>query len=100
MLKLLLGRDWTANRTLVLSQIADDVKNGRGGRILMVPELISHDTERGLCAAAGAAMPRFCPLPALQGEWRIWWAAPRRNAWITAAGWLPWLRRPVSSIAN
>ena len=59
MLKLLLGRDWTANRTLVLSQIADDVKNGRGGRILMVPELISHDTERRLCAAAGDTASRY-----------------------------------------
>ena len=59
MLKLLLGKDWTANRCAVLSQIADDVKKGLGGRILMVPELISHDTERRLCAAAGDTASRY-----------------------------------------
>ena len=53
MLTLLLGKDWIANRDRILSMVARDVKNGQGNRILMVPELISHDTERRLCAAAG-----------------------------------------------
>ncbi|MBQ9168613.1 MAG: exodeoxyribonuclease V subunit gamma [Oscillospiraceae bacterium] len=59
MLKLLLGKDWTANRDEILRQISEDVRAGRGGRILMVPELISHDTERRLCAAAGDTASRF-----------------------------------------
>lgn len=59
MLKLIIGPDWTANRDLILSMIAEDVKDRMGGRILMVPELISHDTERRLCAAAGDTASRF-----------------------------------------
>ena len=59
MLTLLLGTDWTANRDKVLSMIAEDVAQEKSGRILMVPELISHDTERRLCEAAGDTCSRF-----------------------------------------
>ena len=59
MLTLLLGTDWTANRDTILSMIAQDVSQCKGGRILMVPELISHDTERRLCEAAGDTASRF-----------------------------------------
>lgn len=59
MLTLLLGTDWTANRQAVLDMISRDVAEEKGGRILMVPELISHDTERRLCAAAGDTASRF-----------------------------------------
>lgn len=59
MLHLLLGKDWTANREAVLGRIAADVKNRRGNRILMVPELVSHETERLLCAKAGDTSSRY-----------------------------------------
>ncbi len=59
MLTLLLGTDWVANRTEILNRIARDVREEKAGRILMVPELISHDTERRLCAAAGDTCSRF-----------------------------------------
>lgn len=59
MLQLILGRDWTANRDVILRLIAEDVKQEKSGVILMVPELISHDTERRLCAAAGDTASRF-----------------------------------------
>lgn len=59
MLHLLLGQDWTANREEILKRIAADVKNRQGNRILMVPELISHDTERRLCAWAGDTASRY-----------------------------------------
>ena len=59
MLKLILGADWTANRRWVLESIASDVHSKRPNRILMVPELISHDMERRLCVAAGAAASRY-----------------------------------------
>ena len=59
MLHLLLGRDWTANRDEILRRIAADVHHRRGNRILMVPELISHDTERRLCLAAGDTASRY-----------------------------------------
>ena len=48
MLRILMGRDWTANRDAVLRRIADDVKQRKSGCILIVPELISHDMERML----------------------------------------------------
>ena len=59
MLRLLLGSDWIAVKNEILGRIADDVAAQRGGRILMVPELISHDTERRLCEAAGDTASRF-----------------------------------------
>ena len=59
MLKLLLGKDWTHNRKLLLERITADVKAHRSGRIFLVPELISHDMERRLCEAAGDTASRF-----------------------------------------
>lgn len=59
MLHLLLGRDWTANRDEILRRISADVHQKKDGRILMVPELISHETERRLCAAAGDTASRY-----------------------------------------
>ena len=59
MLTLLLGTDWISNREYILNMIASDVQAERGNRILLVPELITHDTERRLCAAAGDTASRF-----------------------------------------
>ena len=59
MLKLILGTNWIFNRDKILSYISDDVKNCRPGRVLIVPELISHDMERNLCIVAGDAASRF-----------------------------------------
>lgn len=59
MLTLLLGIDWTENKRTILDMIAQDVAMQKDGRILMVPELISHDTERKLCQAAGDTTSRF-----------------------------------------
>ena len=59
MLNLLLGTDWVANRDAILNRIASDTKNKCGNRILIVPELISHDTERRLCDFAGDTASRY-----------------------------------------
>ena len=59
MLHLLLGTDWTANRDEILGRISRDVKSEKGGWILLVPELISHEAERQLCAEAGDTASRF-----------------------------------------
>ena len=59
MLTLLLGTDWIANRDAILNMVAADVANEAAGRILLVPELISHDMERRLCEAAGDTCSRF-----------------------------------------
>jgi len=59
MLHLLLGTDWVSNRNTVLKLMTQDVHAQRCGRILIVPELISHDTERRLCAAAGDTASRY-----------------------------------------
>ncbi len=59
MLHLLLGTDWTANRDAILSRVSRDVAGEKENRILLVPELISHDMERRLCAAAGDTASRF-----------------------------------------
>ena len=59
MLTLLIGPDWTANRQEILKRISMDVHQKKPGRIYMVPELISHDTERRLSAAAGDTASRY-----------------------------------------
>lgn len=59
MLTLLIGTDWVANTDALLKMLAQDVKEEKGGRVLMVPELISHDMERRLCAEAGDTASRF-----------------------------------------
>ena len=59
MLHLLLGTDWTANRDEVMKRIAADIAGRKGNRILMVPELISHETVRRLCAAGGDTASRY-----------------------------------------
>jgi len=59
MLTLVLGRDWTANREYVLNLLSADISARKGNRILLVPELISHDTERRLCAVAGDTSSRY-----------------------------------------
>ena len=59
MVHLLLGRDWTANSDEILKRISRDVKQRKGNRILMVPELVSHETERRLCAFAGDTASRY-----------------------------------------
>ena len=58
-LTVLLGTDWVANRNEMLNMITADVKVRRGNRLLLVPELISHDTERRLAAAAGDTASRY-----------------------------------------
>ena len=58
MLHLVLGTDWTKNRDTVLDRIASDVKNGQPNVVLIVPELITHDMERRLCAVAGDTASR------------------------------------------
>ncbi len=59
MLTLLLGTDWIQNRDYILNQIARNVSDRISGQILMVPEFISHDTERRLCKTAGDTASRF-----------------------------------------
>lgn len=59
MLHLLLGRDWTENRNVIFQRIARDIQERQGNRLLMVPELITHDTERRLCMAAGDTASRY-----------------------------------------
>lgn len=59
MLKLLIGKDAVANRKEIFRRIAQDVRNRKGNRILLVPELISHESERLLCTAAGDTASRY-----------------------------------------
>ena len=59
MLTLVIGPDWVENRAFILRSIAQDVADKKGGRVLVVPELISHEMERRLCAAAGDTTSRF-----------------------------------------
>lgn len=59
MLHVLIGKDWVTNQQEILRRLAEDVHQRRPGRILMVPELISHEMERALCAQAGDTASRY-----------------------------------------
>ena len=59
MLTLLLCTDWVTGRSAVLSRIKNNVDAEITGNILIVPELISHDTERRLCQVAGDTSSRY-----------------------------------------
>ena len=59
MLTILLGADWVANRDYILQEVSCDIANQKPGRVWIVPEFISHDTERRLSAEAGDTASRF-----------------------------------------
>lgn len=59
MLTILIGTDWKSNTAQILNMVSQDVTQQKGNRILMVPELVSHQTERQLAAAAGDTASRF-----------------------------------------
>lgn len=59
MLTLLLSTDWVSGRNEILRMISADVKAKRDNRILVVPELISHEAERRLASEAGDTSSRF-----------------------------------------
>ncbi len=59
MLRLIIGTDWVAVRNHILASVSADVRAKKGNRILLVPELISHDMERRLCRAAGDTASRY-----------------------------------------
>lgn len=84
MLKLIIGVDWTANRKEILSAMSEDVSLCKGNRVLMVPELISHDMERRLCLAAGDTASRFAEVLSFT-------RLARRVADATAHGSVPYL---------
>ena len=99
MLTLILGTDWVANRNEILTRIAADVRCRKPGRVLMVPELISHEMERKLCEFAGDTASRYAEvlsLPVWHGGWRKRLAPVPSSALITAAGSWRWQQLPDS----
>ena len=59
MLKLLIGKDWVTNQQEIFRLLAKDIHAQKENRILLVPELISHESERRLSAVAGDTASRF-----------------------------------------
>lgn len=58
MLNLILSPSWRENRQVLLEKLCGEIAGGQNGCILLVPEQISHDTERELCALAGDTASR------------------------------------------
>ena len=59
LLTLILGTDWKANSHEVMRRISHAVSEEQKNQILIVPELISFETERKLCQCAGNRASRF-----------------------------------------
>ena len=59
MLTLLFGIDWKANSHEIMSRLTAKVHKKNDKQILIVPELISFETERKLCEFAGNQVSRY-----------------------------------------
>ncbi len=59
MVRLILGRAGAGKTARVFQEIADGVRAGQGGMILLVPEQYSHEAERELCRAAGDSLSLY-----------------------------------------
>ena len=59
MLKILMGTSWRNCTDTLMDMVRADVSAQKCNRILIVPESISHDTERRLCQCCGDSASRF-----------------------------------------
>ncbi len=59
MLEIVYGRDWKALSRSVRDRIIQDAKMERSGRVLIVPEQYSFESERALCADGGDQISRW-----------------------------------------
>ena len=59
MLRLIIGRAGSGKTAAVLSEIAEAVRTGRDGSLLIVPEQYSHEAERELCARCGDSLSLY-----------------------------------------
>ena len=59
MLEMVYSPDWNALSAFACGRIVADGKKELGGRIWIVPEQFSFETERSLCAAGGARISRY-----------------------------------------
>lgn len=59
MLKILLSQDWRQATAHLLRQMRHDVEQKLPNRLVIVPELVSHDMEKNLCRAAGDTASRY-----------------------------------------
>ncbi len=59
MLKILLGTSWRNCTDTLMEMVRADVSAQKGNRVLIVPESISHETERRLCQYCGDTVSRF-----------------------------------------
>ncbi len=59
MLTLILGTDWKSNSQEIMQRISKCISAEQANQILIVPELISFETERKLCQYAGNSASRF-----------------------------------------
>lgn len=59
MLELIYGPDWRALSSYAEAMVVEDARNGLAGRVLVVPEQYSFESERALCEAGGDTVSRF-----------------------------------------
>ena len=58
MLRLIIGRAGSGKTSAMIAEIAEAVRRGRGGSMLIVPEQYSHEAERELCEKCGDTLSR------------------------------------------
>ena len=58
MLRLIIGRAGSGKTSAMIAEIAEAVRHGRGGSMLIVPEQYSHEAERELCEKCGDTLSR------------------------------------------
>lgn len=67
MLTLIIGKAGAGKTAAAIRRIEDAVQRGEGRRMLIVPEQYSHEAERELCRACGAALSRYAEVFSFTG---------------------------------
>lgn len=67
MLRLIIGRAGSGKTAAMIAEIAEAVRTGRGGSMLIVPEQYSHEAERELCERCGDSLSRYAEVFSFTG---------------------------------
>ena len=67
MLRLIIGRAGSGKTAAIIGEIAEAVREGRGGSMLLVPEQYSHEAERELCERCGDSLSLYAEVFSFTG---------------------------------
>ncbi len=102
MLRLIIGRAGSGKTAAVIGEIAEAVREGRGGSMLIVPEQYSHEAERELCERCGDRLSLYAEVFSFTGLARRVLAERGGAAadWLDKGGRMLCMARALSQIST